>query len=321
MASPPRLPRGRADARPHPILGSYFRTRSAQYFPCVAYAAPPTAPNTFRLHYNEPQPPHALPLPQLDCRHPRVFPPHYCVIAPYTYLGPVEGLDHTNDSTYILVNRWWVCIWTSRAGGTSLVTQVPVHIIQDWIRNGWHIGWDHWFYYSRLIYPGILKYARRGVPLPHLNAIAPLHLLSGPAWLRLQTARLFFPVRQTDLYPYLDFPIGWRTELESDSEGDPPRRQRERLARRRVRFVLRRMVLWHRAWRLHFAFRTGTLRDLLPQLHTAEPALVRIAMFAQPSVRDRLVPMSMADLLFGPLVSRPPLLRWLVYERQRAPVD
>ena len=81
------------------------------------------------------------------------------------------------------------------------------------------------------------------------------------------------------------------------------------------------MILWHRARRFHFAFRIGTLRDVFPLLQAAEPALVRIAMFAQPSVRTRLNWTPPAALLFGPLASRPPLLRWLVYERQRAPID
>ena len=321
MASPPRRPRGQADARPHPLLGSYFRTLSDRYFPCVAYAAPPSAPSSFRLHYHEPAPPLALPLPQMDTRFPAPSPTHYCLVAPHTFLGPVEGLDHVDDSTYILVNRWWICIWTSLSGGQSLAIQVPVHVIQDWIRDGWHIGWDHWHFYSRLLYPSIIKYARRGVPLPHLNAVAPLHLLSGPAWLRLQMARLYLPVRHGSLYPYLDFPLGWRAEPGSDSDDDPPARNEERQARYRVRLLLRRMILWHRARRFHHALRIGTLREVFPQLHTAEPALIRIAMFAQPSIRTRLNWVPPAALLFGPLVARPPLLRWLVYERQRAPDD
>ena len=318
MASPPRRPRGEADARPHPLLGSYFRTLSDCHFPCVAYAVPPSAPRSFRLHYHEPVPPSAIPLPQMDTRFPAPAQSFFCIIAPHTFLGPVEGLDHVDDSTYILVSRWWICIWTSFAGGRALAIQLPVHVIQDWIRQGWHIGWDHWHFYSRLLYPSIIRYARRGIPLPHLNAVAPLHLLSGPAWIRLQLARQYLTVRPGDLYPFLDFPLGWRAELDTSSDDEAPARNDERLARRRVRFVLRRMILWHRAKGFQSALCLGTLRGLFPQLHAAEPALLRIAMFAQSSIRTRLSQASVADLIFGPIATRPPRIRWLVYERQRA---
>ena len=101
-----------------------------------------------------------------------------------TYLGPVEGVDHIDACTCILVQRWWIRIWEADAGGVLLVARVPTFDVESWLLRGWTFQWTDPFELAR-DYLG-LSYALEDVPTSIPCMHAPLSLLSGPAWLRIQ---------------------------------------------------------------------------------------------------------------------------------------
>ena len=64
------------------------------------------------------------------------------IIAPGTYLGPVEEFLHTETYVTVLVKGYWINIWRRKPGSTSGVTFATViarPVVHSWIRAGWQV--------------------------------------------------------------------------------------------------------------------------------------------------------------------------------------
>ena len=303
MASPPRE-QAYGAVRPHPVLGSYYVTLPRTVPPyCIAHSLPPcrigchsSAPPGDVRPVLPPSPtaglngvPYALPVPRTTMEA-RV---RLGWVSADTYLGPVEGVDHTDACTCILVQRWWIRIWEAANGGVILASRVDTYDVESWLLWGRTINWTDPFD-TAMDHLG-LSYALQPVPssIPHVRA--PLSLFSGPSWIRLQDVLVHRPwlnlrrpaegdwsyrarVRRTiggRLHIWLDYPAYIPYE-DSDSEDDPyflDILSMDRWARAVIRRFLRRIVRRHRTAAQFTRLTEGLLRSLHPAFPVLPPVL------------------------------------------------
>ena len=216
-------------------------------------------------------------------------------VAPDTYLGPVEGVDHIDACTCILVHGWWIRIWEAANGGVLMAARVDTFDIESWrLLWGWTIRWTDPFD-TAVDHLG-LSYALRNVPTSIPGVRAPISLFSGPAWIRLQDVIVHRPwlnlrragetrndhsyrarVRRAiggRLHNFVDYPAYIPYE-DSDSEDDPRLLDvlsLDRWARAVIRRFFRRIVRRHRIDAQCIRLTEGLLRDL----HPAFPGLLPI---------------------------------------------
>ena len=305
MASPPRE-RAYGDPRPHPELGSYYLVLPRPDPPyCIAHCLPPcqigcgpSAPpgNLHPVLPPAPSPgaglndlPFTLPVPRTSLEL-RV---RVGWAAPETYLGPVEGVDHIDACTCILVQRWWIRIWEAADGGVLMASRVDTFAIESWLLWGWTIQWTDPFD-TAVDHLG-LSYALQQVPTSIPRVRAPLSLFSGPAWIRLQDVVVHRPwlnlrrpgdtnhsyrarVRRAiggRLHNFVDYPAYIPYE-DSDSDHDPrfiDVLSRDRWARAVIRRFFRRIVRRHRIDAQFDRLTEGLLRDLHPAFPGLPPVL------------------------------------------------
>ena len=54
-----------------------------------------------------------------------------------SYLGPIVAVEQSDIFVSVLINGWWINIWTSQGGGTLFAFPVPDEEVQSWERRGW----------------------------------------------------------------------------------------------------------------------------------------------------------------------------------------
>ena len=104
------------DPRPDVKRGDYFRTRPRySRIRCKGYTAPP-------------------------------WDGLYCgTLSPSFTFGPVETWIHGDKFTTVLVNGWWINVWTHKRHecGQKFATKIPPWEVLQWHQRGWQDVYQH----------------------------------------------------------------------------------------------------------------------------------------------------------------------------------
>ena len=99
--------------RVHPSKNDYFLTKPVPTnICCKAYVNPPSVEDRYG---------------------------YILTIAPGTYLGPVEEVEHTHRFVTIRVKGYWINVWTSERGGKHFAKAVNKATVDQWTRRGWKV--------------------------------------------------------------------------------------------------------------------------------------------------------------------------------------